>query len=260
MYFYSKKINIERYEYAGHLYTSDEIYKHMDYIDNLLTKNNIKHWIMFGTLLGAVREQNIITYDYDFDFGANIQDKNNIINLNKQIKKDKYELYFPIDANAYSLDQKNNKIMWRISIKVKYNGYDMGDIYLFDKFEDNMMRRFDKTTNMYMTPNITFPSWFIDNLIYVTIRNKQYLAPRDPEILLKHIYGKTWKIPIQAKAQGGEGDNNSDYYGMSKKINIKFLLDYLKTKNVIIIPNLKNKINYVCPYEQKQWILNNDII
>lgn len=241
-------------------YTPDEIYTHMDYVNNILTKYNIKHWLMFGTLLGGIRNHDIIDYDYDFDFGCLIEDKNKIMSLNKIIKKDGYEFYLPIDTQGtvYETLQSTKKPLWRVSIKIKYNNIIMGDMYLYREFDDGYMRRFDPSTFTYFTPNCTFPYWFIEKLDKVKIRNKFYPCPRSSHILLEHFYGKTWKTPIKARAQGGEGDKNSDYYGMSNDVKLKFLTDYVISQGSLINPTMRYKIEYVVPHSGIKWIAENE--
>jgi len=249
----------QNYEHYEHVYTPDEIFTHLSYIDAVLAENNIKHWIMYGTLLGAVRNNDIIPYDYDFDLGANIDDLDAILLLNDKINKDGYTFIKPTTMCIDYETLSKEKPMWRVSLKIEYKGIVMGDIYLYKKFNDGYMRRFDVNTGTYFWPNSTFHSWFINTLKCVTIRNKCFDAPIYPEILLEHWYGKTWKTPIKAKAQGGEGDDSSDVYGGSKTISLQFLKTFLVEKNVPqTMQHLDHPIFYIYPAEQKSWIINND--
>ena len=74
-------------------YTPNELFSCLKYMSSVLSRYNIKHWICHGTLLGAVRSNNIIPFDYDFDLGAYLKDINKIIALNEIIKKDGYKLF-----------------------------------------------------------------------------------------------------------------------------------------------------------------------
>lgn len=246
-----------QYEYFE--YTPDMLYEHLTNVSKILKTNNIKHWIMYGTLLGAIREQNIISYDYDFDLGANIDDLNSILNLNDD--KSDYK-FVKSSGMAIDIDDSSNDIStWRVSVKIYYKDIEVGDIYLYQKCSDGYMRRFDKDLGLYFWPNSTFPSWFIDKLDYVKIRDNIFPAPRLGEELLLHWYGKTWKTPIKAKAQGGSGDENSDYYGGSLNINLKVLRNNLHERGIIIEKPIyfkSNKIKYIMPFDQKKWILENE--
>lgn len=246
-------------EHYEHVYSADEIFTHLSYIDDLLKQHNIKHWIMYGTLLGAVRSNDIISYDYDFDLGANIDDLDKILVLNDTIKKDGYEFVKPTTlCTDYDTLTKDSE-KWRVSLKIVYGGVVMGDIYLYKKFDDGYMRRFDTSSGTYFWPNSTFHSWFINNLKCIHIRNKCFDAPIFPEILLEHWYGKTWKTPIKARAQGGNGDDDSDYYGGSKIIQLNTLTSFLNKMNVPIMdPCINHQIKYIYPIDQKEWILINE--
>jgi len=242
----------EQFEDDEHIYTPDELYKHLSYISKFLTNNQIKHWVMFGTLLGGVRENDIISYDYDFDLGSYVENVDIIMALNSKLEGTGYKFYLP--ENNIGTEK-----IWRVSIKIEYNGIIMGDIYLFHKCDDDFMRRYDPKNKIYFTPNITFPSWFVDELDKVKIRNVEFPAPRDSETLLKHWYGDTWKIPIKAKAQGGKGDPNSDYYGMSKMVKLDNLSSYLRTKQKYVYPIMNLPIQHIFPLEQKEWVVENEM-
>jgi hypothetical protein len=233
--------------FEQHVYNPNELYTHLSFISDTLTKNKIKHWIAYGTLLGAVRNNDIIPYDYDFDLGANIDDVDKIEALNSEIEKYGYQFKRPYIGNQ-----------WKVSLKIIYNGIEMGDIYLYKKFRDGLMRRYHNGT--YFWPKSTFPHWFIKDLTYVKIKNKLFPAPQSPKILLEHWYGTTWKTPIKAKAQGGKGDQNSDYYGGANNMKLNFLTRYLKTKNVFLQPTIDKKINIVIPHDQNEWVEKNEII
>ena len=241
--------------FQQHIYNSDELFTHLTFISNLLKDNKIKHWLMYGSLLGAVREHDIISYDYDFDLGANIEDADNILDLNKEVIKHGYEF-----KKLYLYDDKTKKNIWRVSIKVFFNDIEMGDIYLYTKFRDGFMRRFSVNDGIYFWPKATFPYWFIENLNKIKVRDEVFPIPRNSEILLEHWYGKTWKTPIKAKAQGGQGDTNSDYYGGALDMQLKYLIDFLKTKKIFLQPLIDKKIEITFPVDQEDWINKNEMI
>lgn len=228
-------------------YNPDDLFIHLQYISDLLTKHNIKHWLMYGSLLGGVRQNDIIPYDYDFDLGAHIEDTDKILALNQHI-------------GNYKFKKLHIGNTWRVSLKIFYKDIEMGDIYLYQKFNDGFMRRFDISSGTYFWPKSTFPAWFIEQLDKIKIRNTFFPTPRNPEILLEHWYGSTWKIPIKAKAQGGVGDDNSDYYGGAKYMPLNFLTNYIKSKNIYLQPQINNKIKIVYPQDQEIWIKENEMV
>lgn len=232
----------------NHHNESDEIYKHLKYITTIMEKHNIKYWITYGTLLGAVRENNIIKYDYDFDIGANIEDIDNILALNEYIKKDGYSI-----DKAYMLH--NNKSIWKVSLHVNYKGKQMGDIYLYKKFNDGYMRRYDIQDGIYFWPKSTFPYEFVSKLIKIRIRDKLYMAPQHPIILIEQWYTKKWHIPIKAESQGGNRNNELDYYGGAINQTLTNYKYIHKEKPIIDLP-----IKIIYPEEDKEWVNKNETI
>jgi len=245
-------------------YTPDELFASLKYISTFLTNIGIKHWLMYGTLLGAIRNNDIIPYDYDFDLGAYVSDVQKILDNYGKLKKG-YQIVKSSRVYGYNFNNNNKKLVWRVSLKIIYNKKIMGDIYLYQPFNDGMMRRYNLNEDIYFWPTTTFPTWFVKDLDIVKVRNYVFPSPRHSQILLEHWYGKTWKIPIKAKAQGGKGDKNSDYYGGFNNIKLFNLIKYLNLKNINWkektnnnLPEYPRKIVYVAPYWGIKWIKEND--
>jgi len=232
---------------------SDNLYTHLKFVDNVLTDAGIKHWVMYGSLLGGVREKNIIEYDHDFDFGAEVKNAAKIEELNKKINQYGYKFY-----KAQSQIGNGNPF-WRVSYKISYNDEIFGDIYLYHKCADGFMRRYSPEYQIYFYPQCTFPAWFVDELSTVTIRDKQFPCPRDPIALVQHWYGKTWNTPIKAKSCGGQGSVDHDYYGNDKNLKLQPLIDYLNKYNIYLKPDVSNlKVKILFPPSQKEWMINNE--
>ena len=146
--------------YKPNEFTSDDLFKGLVYISDLFKKYKIKHWLMYGTLLGAVRNKNIIPYDYDIDIGADIKDKNKILNMLHTSP------YFDIVSSknkwpALDLDRKwYITPKWRVSLKVMYkksalaNKRVLGHIYLYLSFNDGITRRFSIKYNLFLNDEL----------------------------------------------------------------------------------------------------------
>mgnify|MGYP003687437567 CR=1 FL=1 len=84
-------------------------------ITNIANQNGIKLILIFGTLLGNIRENELIYYDYDLDFGV-IGNKNDLKNLYKILKhklNSKYHIkYFKIPLiRKYKLKIEKQNLM-----------------------------------------------------------------------------------------------------------------------------------------------------
>jgi phosphorylcholine metabolism protein LicD len=242
--------------------SSDQIFEHLCFITNLLEINNIKYWIAYGTLLGSIRQNDIIPYDYDFDLGIFYEDHIKVLELNTLINDKRYKLEKGTGTVYGYLNTKVCEYKWRVSIKVLYDNEPVADLYIYQRFEDGLLRRYDKEEMIYFWPNSTFPYAFIEEMSSSEIRGKQFPCPRFPEVLLEHFYGPLWKIPIKAMSQNGEGHVDYDYYGSYKYTELSYLVDFVKKEfGFEIVPNLDVKIvKYYFPLEQKEWVKNNEIL
>ena len=92
----------------------------LEYGVDLLNNRSIRNWLDCGTLLGAVREQRLLTWEKDIDLGAlkDQVDHLDILYIINRARKDGY------DVNVYDT-----------SISISKNGYVL-DIKLYEKRGD----------------------------------------------------------------------------------------------------------------------------
>lgn len=237
----------------------DALFKHLSYMTDVLSYYKIPYYVVYGTLLGAVRDNDIIKYDYDFDLGCNVDDYARLIKLNNVIERDGYHL---VPAESIGVDYQNSSInrrIWRVSLKVMYMDQEVGDVYLYKKFSDGLNRRFDAKSGTYFWPASTYPSWFTDQLSIVKIRGRSFFAPRDPEILLQHWYGKSWRTPLIPESQGGPKRDGIDFYGGDANIKLSTLIEYLnKRYGIRIVPKRNQRIENIYPTNQISWVKQYD--
>lgn len=111
----------------------------LKYVHDFCVKNNIKYFIDYGTLLGAVRHKGFIPWDDDIDISMKREDYEKFIELfskddsiYKIISMDTNEKYFNnfikiINSKTKIEDEKNYKT---------YNCGIFIDIFPYDKFDD----------------------------------------------------------------------------------------------------------------------------
>ncbi len=246
---------------------AEEIYLHIKYIHYELEKHNIKHWLMYGTLLGCVRNKDVIPYDYDFDFGILFSDIDKILSINLENKK--YRIGKTKGGTIYSKKSQFKDVegIWRVSLKVMYEEIPVGDLYIYHRFDDGYMQRYDPVNKILFWPMSVYPAMLTDTLEYGTIRDLKLPIPKYPECLLEYFYGPMWKIPIQANSQGGQGHQDYDYYASYKYSSLNELIkrvkeEVLKKENKIIeldSPKLTyDDIEYIFPKEQVEWLKDNE--
>ena len=246
--------------------TTEEIFMHIKYIHNLLEKNSIKHWLMYGTLLGCIRDKDVIPYDYDFDFGIMIDDYEKILSLPQEDSNYKIE---KTTGTYYSKSTKFKvpETKWRISLAVVYKENKVGDLYIYYNCSDGYTRRYDPKEKLLFWPKSVFPTVLINELEYGYIRDVKLPIPNHPVLLIEYFYGPMWVTPIRALSQNGTNNHpDYDYYGGYLSSSLNELVkrtkeEYEKDGKKIEInkPTLKEEdVDFLFPLDQFEWILNNE--
>lgn len=143
-----------------------------------LDSNGIKFGLIYGTLLGAIRENNFIEHDEDTDIFMLAEDKEELINV-----------LFELRNIGFEVGRHTEKLTSLIR-----NG-EYIDIYSFQK----------KSENTRECDGYIINSDFLENLDEYEFLGEFFNIPKDAEKLLVHLYGKDWKIPQENKPASNYG-------------------------------------------------------
>ncbi len=196
---------------------------------NILKNNDIKYWLCQGTLLGIIRDKNLISWDHDIDIAiwrdsctkekiTKIMLSNNFI-VKKKFLSENDQLTFvkkggrEVDFNFYEIISRFNKniafIDWKIpknlfcktieaiSVARAYEGKFKKLIKLFIFFEPIVMKikLFLINKNLfYRSAGYSHPAEFVDEFIDIKFNNIMVTIPKKYKNYLKHIYGENWTI------------------------------------------------------------------
>ncbi len=96
---------------------------------NMCIQNNIKYWMMYGSLLGTVRHEGFIPWDDDVDIGVLRKDFDKLFNLIQN--SEKYETYLFVGFEP--------SVGYHLLFKfcTKDNIFPFIDIFIFDEVDDN---------------------------------------------------------------------------------------------------------------------------
>lgn len=78
---------VEYYKWGDPCQMLDRLATLLQFYVEFCTKHGLQYWVEFGTLLGAVRHQNLIPWDYDLDVGMPSDDFNAFCALGDQLKQ-----------------------------------------------------------------------------------------------------------------------------------------------------------------------------
>lgn len=144
---------------------------------NVLAKHGVTIMPMFGTLLGAIREQNFIKNDSDIDVVIYAKDRQKVFDLRPELEKNGIQLYCYVLPWIFTFEYKG------ITCDI-YSLYETvwpwtNRYYLL--LEKYISREFFDATEDY--------EWF----------GETFQVPAHPETILEYLYGKTWRIPQSTK-------------------------------------------------------------
>ncbi len=139
---------------------------------NCLEENNIFYGLIYGTLLGAIRERNFIEYDHDADIYLFYEDKKRFLEV---VLEDLLNKGFKIireRRNMISLIRKDNYI----------------DFYFFER------KPIRKKAYRFMGP-IKYPAEILEKSIQYSFLGEMFRIPKNYIRFLEISYGKDWRTP-----------------------------------------------------------------
>ena len=198
---------------------------------DILNQNNVKYWICHGTLLGLIRDKQLIPWDHDIDIavwsGTISREKIKKIMLsNNFLLKDKYvedaSLTFEkeggkkVDINFYQMTTlKNNKrkiayasynvpknffcrLIDALSNAKKYEGkfkYLINFFSIFEFFFKKLKNFLISKKNFYHLASYTQPLELLKEFKDIVFYDINLTVPKKSEEYLRYVYGENWKIP-----------------------------------------------------------------
>ena len=138
--------------------------------NNIAKSHNFKFVLFFGTLLGAIREQNFIKNDTDVDIMS--KDEEELLNMIPKLQEEGF-----LFIRHYEGEKR-----------VLYSFLRQG-VYI----DVDIVRNAGK--NKYYLAGAKIPSSFVDDLKVINFIGESFFVPQEYEKILIMLYGKDWRIP-----------------------------------------------------------------
>jgi len=146
----------------------------------ILEEENVRFSLVFGTLLGAIREHSFISHDYDIDIM--VFDKDALLRAVPSMWDKGLKLCRVVDGRLYSFMMDGFYI----------------DIYIVLDAPSIMGRW------CYMIGSYTIWKRYLKEFETISFLGGDFLVPKDPEKIVEFWYGKKWRTPIPG--YHGRGD------------------------------------------------------
>jgi phosphorylcholine metabolism protein LicD len=137
-------------------------------VKQLLDFKGVLFGLIYGTLLGAIRENNFIAHDEDTDLFILEENKDNFL-----------ATLFELRKLGFEVGRYDGKL-----ISIVRNG-EYIDFYFFRK----------KSTSTRECDGYVMRNNFLENLVDYPFLGSNFNIPKEAEKLLVNLYGKDWKTP-----------------------------------------------------------------
>lgn len=173
-------------------------------VDRLFNDSGIVYWMDGGTLLGAVRHQDIIPWDDDADLALLAQDEQKLLGLKHKLYQLGYGLgtfwggYKIYPLNGVDIKYQNRNWKWSESSKDIEDSetfdykYPFIDIFFVNKDADGKYH--------FSNPKVrrTWPNYYHETKDLFPLKRYKFnnftlTGPNDPLPYLDRSYGKDWK-------------------------------------------------------------------
>lgn len=169
----------------------DDLKNMLNDVDKIFQENDLEYWISFGTLLGAVRHNDIIPWDDDIDLEIMEHDIDKLFSIEHKFKKHGYSLVkFSLGYKIYKTD--GEEIKYGVHGENKYDWkYPFVDLFPMKKDDNKYILSNDMVrlmwSNCFLEKEELYP------LKKYNFGKFKVMGPNNPLPVLNRLYGNNWK-------------------------------------------------------------------
>lgn len=157
-----------------------------------LDRVGIRHWMDFGTLLGAVREGGFLSTDVDVDFNFFEEDLSRLLKLENLFRSCwKFEMFFDPSVNVVRLLPQHPHLDLSSDTTSHRSCIDVGVPYI-----DLYPCRRDGIWLRHPVSLYDFPLIYSNQRQAIKFERWKFPAPQNARSLLRQRYGEGWRNPI----------------------------------------------------------------
>ncbi len=194
--------------------SSDTLFDALSRVHSVLDSHGIWHVLAYGTLLGAIREGDILPWDDDFDMLVRPEDLQALAGCGDDLAAEGLHLVrIRRPADRLALRPPRIRSFDSALISVYAGTRRVGDLFLFSLFSDGVLRRYDFRNEIYWSPHASFPHFFVEERAEGTLRGKPFPVIAHAESWLASVYGEDWRTPRRSVNTGGAPQADRNIYG-----------------------------------------------
>jgi len=176
-------------------------------ICNILDDLNVNYFLQTGILLGAIRDQNLIKWDWDIEISVFAEEfLNKIDNVVEKLSESGFKI---LNINKLKNDSK-----------IDFIGEYPEEVTGYTIFSWN----YSKTKDIFWRREFSVPSKFLNSFSKINFLGRQFNCPNMPEEYLTFAYGN-WKQPLRTSNKNlynsNEFKNKKNSFFKDIKNNIK---------------------------------------
>lgn len=176
----------------------------------IMNQNNVSFFILYGTLLGAVREQNFIEHDTDTDLGIFHKDRSEFIKVIPQLIKNGFEIIRTKDPDDLVTFMRQDEYI---------------DVGIFSTKKVGLRNYFEYQGNL-------IDKHFLQTLDEIQFLGLTFKIPSNVDKFLVKNYGKDWNLPKKGEPALPLGQFNLIH---------RFRRKFIKTKIGMVLKSIYNE-------------------
>lgn len=151
-----------------------QLLENMVLIRDILQSHEIRCFLHYGTLLGAIREKDFIPHDDDADLGVFYDDFDKLLNIVPLLLQEGFSFESVRKGRLLQFIRNDEQVDLFVAIPKK--------IFWIKQW--------------WIDERVAIKASHLDKLETIIFLDEDFLIPTNPEKLMKFLYGKTWQTPL----------------------------------------------------------------